>query len=128
MFKFIAVVVVVAQLFSSGNSFQGLTRQIRIHQINQIKSFALASGASSEELSVLSIIDLKTKLRTSGLPVSGTKKELIERLTTAAAEPQGTVIKTTKKLSGLLRTYPYTFISPPENPEGSSAINLCNLG
>ena len=103
MFKFIAVVVVVAQLFSSGNSFQGLTRQIRIHQINQIKSFALASGASSEELSVLSIIDLKTKLRTSGLPVSGTKKELIERLTTAAAEPQGTVIKTTKKLSGLLR-------------------------
>lgn len=104
MFKFIAVVVVVVQLFSSGNSFQGLTHQTRVHQLNQIKSFTLASGASSEDLSVLSIIDLKTKLRTSGLPVSGTKKELIERLTTAAATgPQSAVIKTTKKLNGLLR-------------------------
>ena len=102
MHNFIVVVVVLAQLFSSGNSFHGLTRQIRIRQVNQIRSFVLASGTTSEDLSELSLVELKTKLRTSGLPVSGSKKELIERLTTAA-EPQSTIIKTTKKLSGLLR-------------------------
>lgn len=102
MHKFIVGVVVLAQLFSSGNSFHGLTRQIRIRQVNQIRSYILASGTTSEDLSELSLVELKTKLRTSGLPVSGSKKELIERLTTAA-EPQSTIIKTTKKLSGLLR-------------------------
>ena len=102
MLKFIVVVVVLAQLFSSGNSFNGLTRQIRIRQVSQSRSFILASGTTSEDLSELSLVELKTKLRTSGLPVSGSKKELIERLTTAA-EPQSTIIKTTKKLSGLLR-------------------------
>ena len=101
MLKFFVIVVVVAQLFSLGNSFHGLTRKIGIHQINQIRPFILALGVS-EDLTVLSLIELKTKLRTSGLPVGGSKKELIERLSTGG-EPQSTVIKTTKKLSGLLR-------------------------
>jgi len=44
----------------------------------------VAAGGSSENLSACTVVQLKEKLREAGLPVSGRKAELVERLAGAS--------------------------------------------
>ena len=47
---------------------------------------------SSEDLSAFTVVQLKEKLRTAGLPVSGRKAELIERLSNAQSDGSTTPV------------------------------------
>ena len=44
----------------------------------------VAAGGSGENLSACTVVQLKEKLREAGLPVSGRKAELVERLAGAS--------------------------------------------
>ena len=83
------------------------------------RAFAVASHMSSQEdLSKRTVVQLKQQLRAAGLPVSGRKAELVDRLLGAGAAPaaaapsvplasfasSGTVVPTNTGRSG--RAYP----------------------
>ncbi|HII48593.1 MAG TPA: SAP domain-containing protein [Candidatus Thalassarchaeaceae archaeon] len=45
-------------------------------------------GSSDEDLSSLSVADLKERCKAAGLPVGGKKADLIERLSTSGSEEE----------------------------------------
>lgn len=97
MANMIVFSLILAQFLVVNQAFRTVQRPFtHIDRCNRLAS------NSGEDLSELSVVELKSKLRSAGLFVSGTKKELIERLSTKAA-PSTPVLKTSTKLGGLLR-------------------------
>ena len=102
MARYVAVALILIQLFSSGDAFQGLTRQWTMVGTHQVRSKFSVLAVSSEDLTELTVTELKTRLRTAGLPITGAKKDLIDRLQTPAAAPAEVPAKKTTRLGGLL--------------------------
>lgn len=108
MLNYVAAVLL---LLSIGDAFQGY-KIMGLYQRRSIQQlFAL-----SEDLTDLTVTELKNKLRSAGMPLTGAKKDLIARLIPStsskaptedsATEEKTNVVKTTKRLSGLLRRKP----------------------
>jgi hypothetical protein len=69
----------------------------------------LRMSASDADLSKLTVVQLKERLRAAGLPLSGRKAELIARLSETASAPaaalvQAAPVPAANLLSGLLET------------------------
>jgi hypothetical protein len=93
-----ALAVLLCHLLSSVNSLQGLHNQHKFS--SRLQPFRCA--ASPNDFTGLSLAELKEKSRSAGLPVSGTKKEIIERLS-APVSKSTPETKAPRKLGGLLR-------------------------
>ena len=100
MAKIFALAILLGHFLSSVNSLQGLSHQHKFSA--RLQPFQCA--ASSSDFTGLSLAELKERSRSAGLPVSGTKKEIIERLSAPVASTP--VTKAPKKLGGLLRRRP----------------------
>lgn len=98
MSKISALALLFSHFLSSVNSIQGLSYQQKFS--SRLQPFLCA--ASANDFTGLTLAELKERSRSAGLPVSGTKKEIIERLS-APVTTSIPVTKAPKKLSGLLR-------------------------
>jgi hypothetical protein len=96
-----ALAVLLCHFLLSVNSLQGLYNQHKFS--SRLQPFRCA--ASPNDFAGFSLAELKEKSRSAGLPVSGTKKEIIERLS-APVSTSAPVTKAPRKLGGLLRRRP----------------------
>ena len=101
MAKISALALLFGHFFSTVNSLQGLSHQYKVS--TRVQPYLCT--ASSDDYTGYSLLELKEKSRSAGLAVSGTKKELIERLS-APPSASTSAPRVVKKLGGLLRRRP----------------------
>lgn len=110
MLNYVAAILLLVSL---GDAFQGF-KIMGFYQRRSIQHIFVVS----EDLTDLTVTELKSKLRSAGMPLTGTKKDLIARLIPSSSskapieesvsEEKTNVVKTTKRLGGLLRRKPKT--------------------
>mmetsp|Transcript_35685 Transcript_35685/g.33829 ORF Transcript_35685/g.33829 Transcript_35685/m.33829 type:complete len:446 (-) Transcript_35685:99-1436(-) len=109
MLNYVAAILLLVSL---GDAFQGY-KIMGFYQRRSLQHIF----AMSEDLTDFTVTELKNKLRDAGMPLTGTKKDLIARLIPGSSSSKAPIeesiseekthtVKTTKRLGGLLRRKP----------------------